>query len=65
MQIDVFELLSEIRQRIGSHVAAIEAQRDFWLAEANLRAAVIGGGAAPGEATERTGAPAASGAREH
>jgi outer membrane protein TolC len=65
IQIDVFELLSEIRQRIGSHVAAIEAQRDFWLAEANLRAAVIGGGAAPGEPPERTGAPAASGAREH
>jgi len=30
-------------------VAAIEAQRDFWLADANLSAAVIGGGAAPME----------------
>src|SRR5712692_8707277 len=49
MQIDVFALLAEARQRIASTVAAIEAQRDFWLADANLSAAVIGGGAAPME----------------
>jgi outer membrane protein TolC len=45
MQIDVFALLAEARQRIASTVAAIEAQRDFWLADANLTAAIIGGGA--------------------
>jgi outer membrane protein TolC len=44
MQIDVFALLAEARQRIASTVAAIEAQRDFWLADANLTAAIIGGG---------------------
>jgi outer membrane protein TolC len=45
MQIDVFALLAEARARISSTVAAIDAQRDFWLADANLTAAIIGGGA--------------------
>jgi outer membrane protein TolC len=43
MQIDVFALLTEARQRVNASVAAIEAERDFWLAEANLGAAVLGG----------------------
>ena len=37
MQIDVFALLAEARQRIAATTAAIEAQRDFWLAETNLQ----------------------------
>ena len=36
MQIDVFALLAEARQRIAANIAAIEAQRDFWLASADL-----------------------------
>ena len=44
MQIDVFALLTEARQRIAATTAAIEAQRDFWLAETDLGAAVLGGG---------------------
>jgi outer membrane protein TolC len=44
MQIDVFGLLAEARGRLTVNVAAIEAQRDFWLASANLAAAVAGGG---------------------
>lgn len=43
MQIDVFSLLTEARQRVAVNIAAIEAQRDFWLASANLTAAVAGG----------------------
>jgi outer membrane protein TolC len=43
MQIDVFALLIEARQRITAANAAIEAERDFWLAETNLGAAVLGG----------------------
>lgn len=43
MQIDVFALLTEARQRITATNAAIEAERDFWLAETNLGAAVLGG----------------------
>src|SRR6516225_8855991 len=53
MQIDVFSLLIEARQRIAANVAAIEAQRDFWLANADLDAALIGGGAGRGESTAR------------
>jgi outer membrane protein TolC len=48
MQIDVFALLTEARQRIASTNAAIEAERDFWLADTDLAAALIaGGGASP------------------
>jgi hypothetical protein len=39
----VFALLIEARQRIAATNAAIEAERDFWLAETNLGAAVLGG----------------------
>ena len=46
MQIDVFSLLTEARQRVTVNIAAIEAQRDFWLASTNLGAAVAGGGVA-------------------
>jgi outer membrane protein TolC len=44
MQIDVFALLTEARQRINASVAAIEARREFWLAHTDLSVAVIGGG---------------------
>lgn len=43
MQIDVFALLVESRERITATNAAIEAQRDFWLADTNLKSAVLGG----------------------
>jgi hypothetical protein len=61
MQIDVFSLLAEARQRIAAHTAAMEARRDFWLATVNLAAAVVGGGAmAPvAEAPGVMAAPAA------
>lgn len=42
MQISVFELLADAREQIGSVVQAIEAQRDVWLADAALEAALIG-----------------------
>ena len=51
MQVDVFALLTEARQRIAALRAAIEAKRDFWLAQSELQTAVNGGGrseAAPG-----------------
>ena len=43
MQIDVFSLLTEARQRIAANIAAIDAQKKFWLASADLDAALIGG----------------------
>ena len=42
MLIGVFELLADAREQIGSVVQAIDAQRDFWLADAALQAALIG-----------------------
>ena len=44
MQIDVFALLIEARQRLAVLRAAIEAKRAFWLAKGDLQAAIIGGG---------------------
>jgi outer membrane protein TolC len=66
MQIDVFALLAEARQRIAATAAAIEAQRDFWLANTNLAAAVVAGSpdAEPGEPM-RTAVVAAGEAAGH
>jgi outer membrane protein TolC len=55
MLIGVFELLADAREQIGSVNAAIEAQRDFWLAETDLQAAIKGSG---GSATTLRGKPA-------
>jgi outer membrane protein TolC len=43
MLVSVFELLADAREQIASVNAAIDAQRDFWLAEANLEFAMTGG----------------------
>jgi outer membrane protein TolC len=43
MQIDEFTLLTEARQRINSTIAAVDAKRAFWLASADLLAAIVGG----------------------
>jgi len=61
MQIDVFSLLTEARQRLLVNIAAIEAQRDFWLASANLGAAIVGGGVAAGGGTMSRAAAGGSG----
>jgi outer membrane protein TolC len=42
MLIGVFELLADARSQIASVNAAIEAQRDFWLADAELAMALVG-----------------------
>jgi outer membrane protein TolC len=56
MQIDVFALLAEARQRIAATTAAIEARREFWLANTKLFAVTVGGesGPAAGEAMRTT-----------
>jgi len=56
MQIDVFALLAEARQRINANVAAIDAKREFWLANTDLRVAVVGGGMSGTSETPRTAA---------
>ena len=42
MLIGVFELLADARSQITSVNSAIEAQRDFWLADADLQMALVG-----------------------
>ena len=44
MQVDVFALLTEARQRVASLRAAIDAKREFWLAQSELQSAINGGG---------------------
>jgi outer membrane protein TolC len=61
MQIDVFALLAEERQRVLATITAIQAKRDFWLASAELKAAVAGGGR-PRSGSEGTSPIAASSA---
>jgi len=43
MLASVFELLSDAREQLLSVNGAIEAQRDFWIAETSLQAAIHGG----------------------
>ena len=65
MLIGVFELLADAREQVSSVVAAIEAQREFWLADAALTNTLIG----RSEALPRTLGPvfraAAGGADPH
>lgn len=63
MLIGVFELLADARAQIGSVNAAIEAQRDFWLAETDLQAAINGSGGAVTQL--RAGAPASDAGGGH
>ncbi len=42
MLIGVFELLADARAQIGSVNAAIDARRDYWLADADLQMALLG-----------------------
>lgn len=61
MLISVFELLADAREQVMSVNAAIEAQRDFWLAEADLQTALTGGAAPSGVAlSPRAGDTAAA-----
>jgi len=58
MQIDVFALLTEARQRIASLRAAIDAKREFWLAQSALQTVINGGGSDAREGPTATAAAA-------
>ncbi|HEX2539649.1 MAG TPA: TolC family protein [Caldimonas sp.] len=64
MLIGVFELLADSREQIASVVQAIEAQRDFWLADAALQATLIGQ-PIPIATSERRAAPSSGAAARH
>jgi outer membrane protein TolC len=57
MLIGVFELIADSREQIGSVTASIEALREYWLADVDLRAALAGGGPG-GAARAARGTPA-------
>lgn len=59
MLTNTFELLADSREKVNSNLLAIDAKRDFWLAEAGLAPAIYGGGA--GAAGGETEVAAASG----
>jgi outer membrane protein TolC len=66
MQVDVFALLTEARQRIAALRAAIEAKRNFWLAQSELQTAINGGGRSePSSETRSAPAAQASSGGEH
>lgn len=48
MLIDITTLIADARSRILSNAQAIEARRDFWIANVDLKHAVIGGGGGVG-----------------
>jgi outer membrane protein TolC len=58
MLASVFELLSDSRDQINSVNAAITAQRDFWIADTELQAALSGKGHANGSANGHAKGPA-------
>jgi len=63
MQVDIFALVTEGRQRLASLRAAIDAKRNFWKAQSDLKTAVNGGGGGGAQDTPTPGSGAqASGA---
>ncbi|XYJ08527.1 TolC family protein [Telluria sp. B2] len=62
MLMSVFELLADARAQINGVNAAIEAQRDYWLADTELQSAIHGAG---GATVSLVGAAAPEAAAEH
>lgn len=58
---DLSVLLADARARVMSNVAAIEAQRDFFIAKTDMGVAIIGGGVGGGASDAPRMAAAASG----
>jgi outer membrane protein TolC len=62
---NTFELLSDSRAKIGAILMAANAKREFWLADADLMSAIIGGGNATGGSNATTPALADAGGAGH
>jgi outer membrane protein TolC len=58
MLISIFELLADSRDQVAAVMAAIDATRDFWIAEANLETALTTG--SPGAGPAARASPAAN-----
>jgi outer membrane protein TolC len=59
MQVDIFALLTEARQRLASLRGAIDAKQKFFLAQSELKTVVNGGGS-PASGSEETTTVAAA-----
>ena len=62
---NTFELLADTRARLNSNLLEASARRDFWLADANMVAAVYGGGASAGSGGSSGGGVADEGGAGH
>ncbi|MCY1300275.1 Outer membrane efflux protein [compost metagenome] len=62
---NTFELLADSREKVNSILLAVNAKRDFWLAEANLAPAIYGGGAGAASGETEVAAAAESGGGGH
>jgi outer membrane protein TolC len=62
---NTFELLADSREKVNSILLAVNAKRDFWLAEANLAPAIYGGGAGAADGETEVAAAAESGGGGH
>ncbi|ASY66930.1 Copper tolerance protein (plasmid) [Sinorhizobium sojae CCBAU 05684] len=62
---NTFELLADSRDKVNSILLAVNAKRDFWLAEANLAPAIYGGGAGTVAGETEVAAAADSGGGGH
>jgi outer membrane protein TolC len=60
MLASVFELLADSREQVTAVNAYIETLREFWLADAELQMALVGGSPGASAMPIRTGAPAAA-----
>ncbi|MDZ4360545.1 MAG: transporter, partial [Variovorax sp.] len=65
MLIGVFELLAEARDQIASVTNAINAQQQFWLADAALAASVMGKPTSAGASMASSGGEGASAGAAH
>lgn len=61
MLTDVTDLIADARNRVLSNVAAINARRDFWVANTDFKHALIGGGSGGGGGGAVAATAAASG----
>jgi outer membrane protein TolC len=65
MLIDVTDLINDTKAQIAARMQAIDAKRDFWIAENEMRAALAGGGGGAAISGGGGAPPAASGAAGH
>jgi outer membrane protein TolC len=62
---NTFELLTDVRQKLSASLEAANAKRDFFMAQADLTAAIYGGGAGSGGAGGEGASLAAGGGAGH